>query len=131
MKALIMIATLLVSAVASAQAGNCAILSTSHSPSDAQNYSVYDGESISNLGKALDQNGRGFDNRIERLKVFKGCTLISYQYQDFNVDYNSGRTLNGWALVTSANPYNPKDPQTTYLDATYADKISSVKCFCQ
>lgn len=130
MKALVFVTTLFVSAMASAQAPVCAILSTAQHPHHGQELTVYPGQNINDLNQVKDENGRDFDNRVEKIKVFKGCTLVSYQYQDYNVDFNTGHSLGGFVLVSEANPNSHRNPQTSILDAYHADKISSLKCFC-
>ena len=71
--------------------------------------------------------GGNWDNRISKVAVAQGCTFVGYQYQDFNVNYNTGRGTDGFALVLSND--SALSFKKTVL-STSNEKISSVKCFC-
>ena len=73
-------------------------------------------------------NWNNWDNKIVRVDVAPGCTFVGYQYQDFNVDYNSGYPLNGFTKVIPN--VRGHHTEVTYLDYT-AYKISSFQCHCR
>lgn len=130
MKLFTMTLILLGSLAASAQTA-CAILSTSHVNGQGSRLVIPANTSYADLGEIRGLDGRHFDNRVVKLQIVRGCSLISYQYQNFNVDYSTGQSLAGFTLLTESQPAVSENLQTVYLDSYYQNKISSVKCFCQ
>jgi hypothetical protein len=88
------------------------------------------GDAIYNLNKIDLENSHGdWDNKISKVVVKKGCSLIAYQYQNFNRSYNSGRPLNGYRVVFE-NTSQERNMKSFVLPYHLDNTISSVKCFC-
>lgn len=90
---------------------------------------LQDGAAYNDLGEIdLSHSYGTWDNKITKVSVRRGCTLIAYQYQNFNRDYHSGRPLHGFSQVFENS--SSKKFKGFILGSEANDKISSVKCFC-
>jgi hypothetical protein len=135
MKLLLAIAALL-SASAFAQSaavptgGFCAIVENSIDPNRTNFLVVNNGDRIKNLNRVIMNDGSAdWDNKISIVTVHRGCAMIGFQYQDFNIDYRTGQRLSGFAELFANR--TAAETKTFVLDSYTNDKISSVKCFCK
>jgi hypothetical protein len=154
MKAFLFVTALLASAV-SAHAYNDdngdyvprepgAYCATAYDYSSGSTLNLMDGDVLANLNAVSLNDGYGndWDNKIDRVEVQPGCTFIGYQYQNFNVDYNSGYPMNGFVTVLNGHHHHDHDNNCPghhhhghhghhgHLDSFQGDRISSLKCFC-
>ncbi|HWU43723.1 MAG TPA: hypothetical protein VN132_09805, partial [Bdellovibrio sp.] len=72
-----------------------------------------------------------WDNLISFVEVAPGCTLLAYQYQNFNRDNYSGRQLDGFVAIFDNNSWHQRYRSYDLTGTAYNNSISSLKCFCR
>jgi hypothetical protein len=132
MKMLVLATALsLISSISSAHV--CAVLKEHQAPSQGSDSLVlHDGETIRSLEEYSRYYGRSWNNSVSRVVVKPGCTLVAYQYDNFNRHWSDFSRLNGYKLVVSnAGGHYSRESRRENLHGIYNDTISSVRCSCQ
>jgi hypothetical protein len=129
-KAALLTAMIATGANAFAYGQVCATVYNSFDPSLRTSLTLQDGDRFDNLGNiglsSWAYNGN-WDNKITQVVVEAGCTFVGYQYQNFNIDYNTGYALNGFVYsLTGHNSCSKSEALNSY----YNNKISSAACYC-
>lgn len=109
-----------------ASANLCAEAYRGHGRFGADVLTLNAGDAISNLNQTAAGD---WDNQITAVVVQPGCTVLGYQYQDYNIDYRTNRRLAGFVLVSENN--RTSRARTEVLNSYYTEKVSSLKCFCK
>lgn len=106
----------------------CAVVFNTQSRHETSSLKLMDGDAIANLNTVPLNNEAGdWDNRISRVVVKNGCTMIGYQYQDFGVNYRNGRHI-GWSVTLENTGAQPN--HEVFMPDWQNNAISSLKCFC-
>jgi hypothetical protein len=125
MKYLLMLLTL--TTVISANASTCAVAYQGED-TYGQRLDLQSGDSYRNLKRARSGHHESWDNKISSVRVMSGCTLITYQYQNFGEHYDNGRKI-GFTKIYENNS-SMRAKTFRWLNNMSDNRISSIKCFC-
>jgi hypothetical protein len=112
-----------------ADSTTCAIVHNATDRDARHTLEIFAGESFGDLTKVGMTARQSWDNKISVIKVNQGCTLIGYQYQDFNINYNTNRPMNGF--VATFTNHTSQKTKGYVLNSNYNNAISSLQCFCR
>lgn len=84
---------------------------------------IKDGARIKNLGRYNMSYGDSWNNRISSVVVEKGCTLRTFQYNNFGRHYYTGQKIGARQDFFGPGAY----PHMGYTD----NLVSSLTCSCQ
>ncbi|MFZ4713746.1 MAG: hypothetical protein ACOYL6_08555 [Bacteriovoracaceae bacterium] len=109
--------------------GLCAVAYNKADPMLTRSLTFANGNSVTNLNAIpLSPELGSWDNKVTKVDVARGCTFIGYQYQNFGIDYNTGKII-GFVSTLENNTTAPI--RSFFLTNTaYDNKFSSAKCFC-